>query len=180
MRSFFEERLIVKQYAQYLCDLNHVHTTLEKLITAHSRLDLLYLKGHRIFRRALLIQKDLAETQIKDLKPSKAAKAYALHLKETSSISLLAHIYVLYYGDLNAGKIICDRGLKYPMEHYQFSNELKLNLKTNLTDNTIGSLAKQPHLILKTINEARTAFGFSIAMLNEACSEQPTHKSQNQ
>lgn len=175
-KSLFDKTLPPKFYAQYLTDLACVYRVLElrvKFCVKKNIINLPFTKFNNL-KKHKAIQKDIKVLNI-SRNPTMAAKKYEGHLEELNPALLICHAYVLYFGALNAGtKIRAKLGKDsvYPTNHYYFPDQDFTNTQKSITTELNQVEIETKEFALRFFNEMKIAFGFSMAILDEACSEE--------
>lgn len=169
--ALFRVRLTKKQYAQYLCDLKIVYSTLESLAMKLKEKNVMIgaMYNEELFRTEA-IQEDLQALGFTELKPSSAAKAYAEHLESLEATKphyLVSHFYTRYLGDLSGGQSLIKKIPKkwgatafYTFEQITDTNQAKEQFREKL-----NGLTSDKNVILDLVNEASTGFELSARIL---------------
>lgn len=173
--SLRDQKLLEKEYVQYLADLKVVYEALEECM--RSNLDIPSIKvlyDDKLCRKKSL-ETDLKSFQAEGCHPTEAAMDYVRHLKDLAKKTpflLLAHAYVRYMGDLSGGRMMKKFVEQlFPGEHtafYNFDDLLGVNALgakfveyKNAWKNQLDSLNFTDSEKLALINEAKTGFEYA-------------------
>jgi len=134
-------------YAAYLWNQHKKYDLLEAVAGAAGLLDDL---PH--IRRKLKIEEDFKELWSKDTPPPivKSTEDYIMHMKDifVDHNALMAHVYVLYMGDLSGGQMIAK---KIPGEGrmYKFEGDTK-DLKEKIRSRTTDDMAAEARFVFES------------------------------
>ena len=172
IRRFFEGRLTVEAYREFLIQLLHVYTALEECQQRHSAHDVLGRVYFSSLFRSEALRRDLifyfGDHRWQEMQPNKATETYVQRINSLSEEwvdGLVAHHYTRYLGDLSGGQAlrrIVAKTFKLPSSdglafydfpqienHSQFKEGYRLALDSMPLDN---------HSVQKIVDEANLAF----------------------
>jgi len=172
IRRFFEGRLTVEAYREFLIQLLHVYTALEDCQQRHRAHDVLGRVYFSSLFRSEALRRDLifyfGDHRWQEMQPNKATETYVQRINSLSEEwvdGLVAHHYTRYLGDLSGGQAlrrIVAKTFKLPSNdglafydfpqienHSQFKEGYRLALDSMPLDN---------HSVQKIVDEANLAF----------------------
>lgn len=172
IQTFFQGRLTLTVYREFLLQLLHIYQALEACQQIHSRHDILGKIFFPSLFRTEALRRDLnfyfGDDRWKEMQPTTATESYVQRINTLSNEwvdGLVAHHYTRYLGDLSGGQVLrrivaktfkltSSKGLAF-YDFPQIDNLSEFKDKYRIT---LDSMPVDKHLIERIVDEANLAF----------------------
>jgi heme oxygenase len=181
LRRLLRGDLPTRDYAAYLAALLRVYTALEEGLVRHAGHPALARFPWPALRRDEALTCDLAALAGPDwrelVERDRSAGAYAARLSLAGPLTLLAHAYVRYLGDLSGGQILREAVARIApdaLAFYTFDRLAEPEQERHLFRARLDQLSLSPRDEALVVAEAVVAFELNTALLVAADGGEPS------